>query len=331
VEFLWFLTLGVLAAGYFALAGYDYGIGVLLRLIGRDSRERRAVLAAVGPFLLGNEVWLVAFVGVLLGVFPRLEGRLFAGAYPVVLAIVLGVVVFTVAVQLRGRIVQGGKTFWDFMVTAGAAVTAIGWGVLLGVLLRGLPLGASGYPNGDFSGLLDPLSLLCGISMLALFTLHGSTFLAMRSSGGLDRRALRIARLMVAPCVVGVLAVVVSGWLSVHLTRPAITLGGAGLMIALLLVARQALGKRPGIALACTAVTCALPVLIVGTAHLPDVLVSVVDARGALRFADAGSTADTLAQIGWLALPVVPAVLGVQVMTWWAFRGRVDGRTRVFW
>jgi cytochrome d ubiquinol oxidase subunit II len=326
---MWDMTLAVLAIGYFALAGADYGVGVLLRVVGRDDGERRRVLGVVGPFFLANEVWLVAFAGVLLGVFPRLEGSLFAGAYPVVVAIVLGVIVFTVAAQLRGRIAMGRKKLWDVLIGGGAVVVAVGWGLVLGAVLKGLPLGADGYPTGDFSRLADPVSMLFGVVMVGLFTLHGAAFLGMRASDGLARRSVRAGRLLVMPCVVAVLAVVASGVMSISVTQPAIALGGAALVIVLVLIAGRTLGSR--IAFVCTAVACALPVLIVGTVHAPDILVSTLAGGQALRFADASSTVETLAQVGWLALPVVPVVIGFQVMTWWAFRGRVDERTKLFW
>jgi cytochrome d ubiquinol oxidase subunit II len=278
---------------------------------------------------LGNEVWLVAFAGVLLGVFPKLEGRLFAGVYPAVVAIVVGVIVFTVAVQLRGRVALGRKTFWDVVITGGAIVVAVGWGLVLGVVVKGLPLGADGYPTGDFSGLVDPVSLLFGVVMVGLFTVHGAAFLGMRASGSLARRAVRAGRLLVMPCVVAVLAVVVSSVMSVSVAQPAIALGGAGLVIILVLVASRTLGTRT--AFVCTAVASALPVLIVGAVHAPNILVSSLEGGKALRFADASSSAETLAQVGWLALPVVPVVIGFQAMTWWAFRGRVDERTKLFW
>lgn len=331
MEFLWLLTVGLLAAGYFALAGYDYGVGILLRTIGRDEPERRQVIGTAGPFLLGNEVWLVALAGVLLGVFPKLEGRLFAGAYPVVLAIVLGVIVFTVAVQLRGRIAKGRKKFWDLMIIVGASVTAVGWGLLLGAVLNGLPLGADGYPTGDFSGLVDSGAVLSGVLMFALFALHGATFLAARSVDVIARRALRIARMLIAPCVVGLVAVVVHGLVALDLAQPSLALGGAALMLILLLTATQLLGRKPVLALAATATLCILPVCIVFTAHIPNVLVSSIDGGATLEFAAASSSAGTLAQVGWLALPVVPAVVGFQLMTWWAFRRRVDSRTGLFW
>ncbi|MEV4318649.1 cytochrome d ubiquinol oxidase subunit II [Actinocrispum sp. NPDC049592] len=323
---MWTVTLAVLAAGYFALAGYDYGTGVLLRLIGRDQDQRRHVLGAGGPFFLGNQVWLVAFAGVLLGIFPKLEARLFAGAYPVVLATVLGVVVFTVAVQLRGRLALGRKEFWDMLITVGAVVTSVGWGVVLGAVLQGLPLGDNGYPTGDFSGLLTPVSLLFGVAMFALFTVHGAAFLAMRAPEVLARRASRVGRMLVLPCVVAIVAAVGSVFLSVQVAQPGWALAGAFAVILLVLAAGWTMGSRT--AFVCMAFACGLPVLVVGIAHSPDILVSSLDGGRDLAFAEASSSAETLSQVGWLALPVVPVVIAFQVMTWWAFR---NDRARLFW
>ena len=69
----WWATLGLVVCGYFALAGYDYGVGMLLPAFDRDERQRRRVLGAFGPFFLANEVWLVAAVGLRFGAFPHLE------------------------------------------------------------------------------------------------------------------------------------------------------------------------------------------------------------------------------------------------------------------
>ncbi|MCE7008470.1 cytochrome d ubiquinol oxidase subunit II [Kibdelosporangium philippinense] len=331
MDFLWILTLAVLAAGYFALAGYDYGVGILIRLIGRDEPERRKVLGTVGPFFLGNEVWLVALAGILLGVFPKFEGRLFSGAYPVVLAIVLGVIVFTVAAQLRGRLGIGRKPFWDLMITVGAGVTAVAWGMLLGAMLEGLPLGPDGYPTGDFSGLIDSGTLLFGVLMFSLFTLHGAAFLAARSTDRLASRAKRVAKLLITPSAVTVLAVVVKAGFSLDLANPWVSLFGAGLVVLAVFAAGSLVDKRPMAAVVCTGLACVLPVFAVVAAHLPNALVSSLEGGAGLSYDAIASSSGTLAQIGWLALPVVPAVIGLQVVVWWIFRQRVDERTGLFW
>ncbi|MFE9743412.1 cytochrome d ubiquinol oxidase subunit II [Saccharothrix saharensis] len=224
--------LAFLTCGYFALAGFDYGVGVLLRLVGRDEGARRAVLRAVTPFFLGNEVWLVAAVGVLFGAFPRLEGELLSSQHTVFAVLLAGLVCFTVAVQLR-------SPGWDFPLVGGAVVVAAGWGVLLGRVLGG------------------PV-VLWGAGMLVLFSLHGAVFLSWRLSGGLRSRARRIAGLLVPGAAVFVVAAVVTAG-SVPVPGFAVTavvaLGLLGAVWAALRVERYRL------AFACSAAMCALPVL----------------------------------------------------------------------
>jgi cytochrome bd ubiquinol oxidase subunit II len=121
MEALWLTVLGVLAVGYFALAGFDYGTGLLLPFRGRDIALHRMT-----PFFLGNEVWLVAAVGVLFAAFPRLEGELLSGAHSTFTLLLAGLVLFMAAVQLRLR-------WW--LVFVGASMVSVGWGLFLAHLL----------------------------------------------------------------------------------------------------------------------------------------------------------------------------------------------------
>ena len=43
---VWFILIAVLWTGYLALEGFDFGVGMLLRILGRDERERRAMDSA---------------------------------------------------------------------------------------------------------------------------------------------------------------------------------------------------------------------------------------------------------------------------------------------
>ncbi|WP_329787745.1 cytochrome d ubiquinol oxidase subunit II [Lentzea sp. DG1S-22] len=122
MEALWLTVLGVLTAGYFALAGFDYGTGLLLPF-----RRREAALRRMNPFLLGNEVWLVAAVGVLFAAFPRLEGELLSGAHSTFTLVLAGLVLFMAAVQLR---------LWWWLVFTGALMVSVGWGLFLAHLLE---------------------------------------------------------------------------------------------------------------------------------------------------------------------------------------------------
>ena len=237
MESLWIVLLGLLTAGYFALAGFDYGTALLFRFVGRDERERSRALAAMTPFALGNEVWLVAAVGVLFGAFPRLEGELLSGHHGTFVTIVTGLVVFTAAVQLRGH-----SPAWDLPLIAGALLVAVGWGWLA----------------ADLTG--APAPLWCA-GVVALFALHGGAFLAWRLPGRSGERARALARSLVLPCVVFVPAVVL---LAGPVRHPGVALIGAVAVLVLLLGSWVASGRT---AFTCTALACALPVPVVFAAQ----------------------------------------------------------------
>ena len=39
---VWFIAIAALWTGYFVLEGFDFGVGMLLRVLGRNEPERRA-------------------------------------------------------------------------------------------------------------------------------------------------------------------------------------------------------------------------------------------------------------------------------------------------
>src|SRR5205807_1983498 len=106
---------------------------MLRPLVGRDRRGRRTLLTALGSFFLGNEVWLVAFGGVLLGAFPVFEGELFGGVQALVVLILVGIVLGNAAVQLVGRAAgDAGLRWWGGLVIVGGVLPSVSWGLLLG-------------------------------------------------------------------------------------------------------------------------------------------------------------------------------------------------------
>ncbi|WBB65047.1 cytochrome d ubiquinol oxidase subunit II [Micromonospora sp. WMMD812] len=335
MELAWYALLGLFFATYLVLGGYDYGVGLLLARNSEPGR-RRATLNAVGPFFLGNEVWLVAAVGILFGAFPLLEGELLSGFYPAVLGALAGVVLVTAGVQLRSRPgAERVRARWDRVVVVGSALAALGWGALLGGLLQGLPLHADGHVTG-LTHLFTPFVAASGLAMLALVAVHGATFLTLRLPAADAAAVGRVARRLLPVALAAVAVVTVAGLLSDRVRAAAHRpVAGVLLPVALvvaLLAARAALARRrPGLAFAATGVALALPVALVGATLWPYVLVSTVDAGASLTVADAAASEPTLRLLGWLALPLLPALLGFQLMCWWVFRGRTDGRAPVYW
>jgi cytochrome d ubiquinol oxidase subunit II len=218
LETLWLGLLGLLLAGYFVLGGYDYGVQMLHPFLGApDGRQaerggRNAALDAIAPFFLGNEVWLVAFAGVLFGAFPHLEGYLLSGLYPLIVAILVGLVIGGAAVQLRGRAFSArGRRWWGVLIVFGGALPALCWGLVLGLLLHGVPRRADGSFHIGFGEVFSPFVLSCGVTTVLLFAAHGAAFVALRSAPELAVPARRLgAGLMRAAGAVGLLALLLT-------------------------------------------------------------------------------------------------------------------------
>ncbi|MGV9370582.1 cytochrome d ubiquinol oxidase subunit II [Micromonospora tulbaghiae] len=335
MELAWYALLGLFFAAYLVLGGYDYGVGLLLARRG-PAPGSRATLTALGPFFLGNEVWLVAAVGILFGAFPRLEGELLSGFYPAVLAALAGVVLVTAGVQLRSRPASAtARARWDRVVVVGCLLAALGWGALLAGLLQGVPLSADGHVVG-VGHLATPFVAAAGLALLALVAVHGATFLTLRLPAAEAPALARLASGLVPAALVAVASATVLGLLSdrvrAAVARPAAAVLLPLALVAALLAARAALRRgRAGIAFAATATALALPAPLIGAALWPRILVSTTDPAASLTVAEAAASRPTLALLGWLALPLLPALLGFQAMCWWVFRGRIDGRAPVYW
>lgn len=180
METLAVALLGFFTAGYLVLGGADLGVGMLLPYLGRDGNERRLVLAAIAPFFLGNEVWLIAAAGVFVGCFPALEGELFSGQFTVLVPLLVGWMVRDAGLWWRGRAAYGAwHAVCDGMVVAGSWTAALSWGWLLAGLLTGDPAEPA----------TGPAAVLTAPGVAVLFAVHGLAFGSLRLTGGPHRRA----------------------------------------------------------------------------------------------------------------------------------------------
>jgi cytochrome d ubiquinol oxidase subunit II len=48
LQTLWFVVVAVFWTGFFVLEGFDFGVGALHRLVGKDETERRVAINAIG-------------------------------------------------------------------------------------------------------------------------------------------------------------------------------------------------------------------------------------------------------------------------------------------
>ncbi|MEU1328653.1 cytochrome d ubiquinol oxidase subunit II [Streptomyces sp. NPDC005865] len=333
LETVWLALLGLLLAGYFVLGGYDYGAQMLHPFLGRDEPEEKrtsgnAALDAIAPFFLGNEVWLVAFAGVLFGAFPHLEGTLLSGMYPLIVAILAGLVLGNAAVQLRRRSRSlRGRRAWDVLIVFGGAVPAVCWGLVVGLMLHGVPRRADGSFHIGFGEVFTPFVLACGATTVLLFAAHGAAFVALRSEDDIATKARELgAKLIGGAAAVGALALL----LTLFGVGASMTNRATSAVITAAFVAALGAGwwylTRGHEVLAFVATCCAtaLPVLLLGAGHYPYLLTT---GAGAGLDIDHAITDDaTLKILSGFGVLVIPTILAYQFWSWWAFRGRTGQR-----
>jgi cytochrome d ubiquinol oxidase subunit II len=319
---IWFIAIAVLFTGYFILEGFDFGVGMLLPVLGREDRERRAMINTIGPVWDGNEVWVLTAGGAMFAAFPHWYASLFSGFYLLFFLILLGLIIRGVAFEYRGKGDSAAwRRRWDLCIVIGSALPAFLWGAVVANIVRGVPLDANFDHTGSIWGLLNGYALLGGLTTLLLFATHGAYFLHLRTTGGLSARARSLGLKLGTATAAPALAFLI--WTqAAHGSAASLVLIIAAVLA---LVAALALDfkDRSGWAFAATALTIGLASAALFCALWPDVLPSTGEAANSLTVENASATQKTLGIMTWAAVVFLPIILLYQGWTYWVFRKRV--------
>ena len=101
---LWFGIVALTVTLYVLLDGYDLGAGALHLLVAKNDRERREVLASIGPYWDGNEVWLIATGGLLYVAFPKVLGSALSGFYLAMMLVLWTLILRGLALEFRSHL-----------------------------------------------------------------------------------------------------------------------------------------------------------------------------------------------------------------------------------
>jgi cytochrome d ubiquinol oxidase subunit II len=192
---VWFWLLAFMITMYVVLDGFDLGVGALNRIVGHTDTEREEMASLIGPVWDGNEVWLIAAGGVLFLGFPRAYAGSFSGFYFGLIIVLWLLVGRALGLELRHQI---NHPLWhsacDTVFWLSSALLAFTFGVTLGNVVRGVPLGPDGYFRAPLFSLLNWYGLLIGLLGLVVLVSHGASFLAARATPPLANRARTVAR-----------------------------------------------------------------------------------------------------------------------------------------
>ncbi|MFF1833688.1 cytochrome d ubiquinol oxidase subunit II [Streptomyces sp. NPDC058231] len=319
---IWFVLIAVLWTGYFFLEGFDFGIGVLTKLLARDRKERRVLINTIGPVWDGNEVWLLTAGGATFAAFPDWYATLFSGFYLPLLVILLCLIVRGVAFEYRAkRPEEKWQTNWEHAIFWTSLIPAFLWGLAFGNIVRGVKIDADMEYVGSLGDLLNPYAVLGGLVTLFLFTFHGAVFAGLKTVGDIRERAGLLALRL--GLVTAVLALGFLIWTQAE--------HGDGLSLLAMIIAVVALAGsigaiaagREGWSFALSGLTITAAVAMLFLALFPNVMPSSLNDAWSLTVTNASSTPYTLKIMTWCAGIATPVVMLYQGWTYWVFRKRI--------
>ena len=347
----WFTVVAILWAGFFLLEGFDFGVGILLRYVGKNDDERTQTVRTIGHVWDGNQVWLLTAGGATFAAFPHWYATMFSGFYLAFALLLVGLILRGIGIEYRGKThTERGRTWAEWAIIIGSFLPAlllgvafanIGWGVNITGLHSVPALGGptSGDMTNSLFSLLNPFGLLGGLVTLTLFIFHGAVFLTMRTDGEVAKRARKVAT-GISP-IVAVLAVAFVIWvfyLVHHTYKPVLQQSSMHMMMmyaaAIILIlafvvsaAVMFLGKSLRLAFAASGVTAALIPIWLFIVLFPTVMPARNDILFTWFISQASSSHTTLVVMTWVACIFTPIVLIYIIWTYWAFRARVTGKS----
>jgi cytochrome d ubiquinol oxidase subunit II len=332
LEQVWFVLIAVLWSGYFLLEGFDFGVGMLLPVLPRDERERGILFQSIGPVWDGNEVWLVVAGGATFAAFPAWYATLFSGFYVALLLILVLLIVRVVSFEWRERgDGERWRAAWMWANTIGSVGASFLWGVALANLVEGVPLNSKHVFTGSVLDLFSPYTVAAGLSVVAVFALHGATYLSLRTTGDLCLRAAATARRLSAPALV--LGGIAAAWTVVvanqNNQRSVLATAIPAVLTVLVLVAALAFTRagRAGRAFAATGLAAIGFVATIFTGLYPRVLVSSPDFANSLTITNAVTGHYALQVITVTAAIFTPLILLYQGWTYYVLRARIGGES----
>ncbi|MEJ2868707.1 cytochrome d ubiquinol oxidase subunit II [Actinomycetospora sp. OC33-EN08] len=322
MEIAWFGLVVLCWVLFSALEGFDFGVGMLAPVLGRDDHERGAAIRTVGPVWDGNEVWLVAAIGVTFAAFPDWYAALLSGLYVPMVLVLLALAARGVAIEFRGKVdTPAWRRRCEVTLAVSSFLTAGLFGAVLGLATTGLALDPAGAVVGTgLERTLAPLvsgPALAGAALGVLAALvQGATFLGLRTTGPVRERARRAA--VASAVAAGVVAAGVG-----------VAAGGTALRSAVVVVllavaaAVAAAWRSEGAAFAAATLGVVGAVVAAFTAHVPVVLPSTLDPASSLTISGAAASPYALTVITIGAVLILPGVVAYQAFSYWVFRRRV--------
>ena len=329
LNLIWFVMIGILFSGYAMLDGFDLGVGAL-HLFAKTDHERRIMINAIGPVWDGNEVWLVTGGGALFAAFPDVYATLASGFYLAVMLLLFSLIFRAVAIEFRSKVENSlWRRTWDVAFCLSSILASFVLGVVLGNLILGIPLGADKEYMGGFWNLFKPYALMVGVATVALFMMHGSIYILLKTEGEFHEKARGwinncIIFFIICYATTTMVTLVYLPYMAEKIkSNPLLFVVPFLNMLAIANIPREIYHGRDFRAFLSSCAAVLALMFLFGIGVFPNMVLSNPNPELSLTIYNAASSAKTLSIMFTIALIGMPFVLAYTICIYWIFRGKV--------
>jgi len=327
----WYVVIIASVICYAMLDGFDLGVGAL-HLFVREDEERRLFLNAIGPVWDGNEVWLVVLIGGLLAGFPLAYATLLSALYVPLTCLIFALIFRAIAIEFRSKTpMRWWRKMWDFLFFLASVSIALAVGMALGNLIQGIPLDENHTYIGHFvATFFRPYAVLVGILTLALFMVHGTIYLVMKTEGDLQKRIIDWIKptmifFIITYAVTTTITLIYQEHMVYHIRqRPFLFLIALADMLIIADISREIHKKRYGWAFIGSCLNIALLLALFAIGTFPDIIRSSINpATNSISLLTAAAAHKTLVVLAVIVAIGLPAVFGYSIFIYRLFHGKV--------
>jgi len=325
----WFLVFGGVITGYSILDGFDLGAGAL-HLFLRKEESRRIAFNAIGPVWDGNEVWLVIAGGVLFAGFPVAYAAIFSAFYIPFMVFMMGLIFRAISIEFRSKEpMLWWRKSWDISYAVSNIIIALSLGLMLGNVALGIPLNKQHEFTGNWTSFFNPFAILIAVTTLALFMMHGSIYLAMKTEKRLYVRLTLLAKDFTIFFVLSfVIATIYTLLYIPHLSaglkgNPAFFILPLIMIFAIANIPRQLNKNNYRFAFASSTITIATLLMMVAVQVFPYLVYSPQFPANSITISNAASSVKTMKILLIIALIGTPLVALYTTYVFWTFKGKV--------
>jgi cytochrome d ubiquinol oxidase subunit II len=207
---LWFVLVFAMLGTFLFLDGFDFGAGAVFATQA-DATARETILAAIGPFWDGNEVWLVVFGGALFAAFPAVYAGLFSRHYLLLFGVLGALILRGLAPEMyEQRHDQRWQRWWGRAFVVGSLAAPFLLGAFVGEWLAGT------------GGSLSLVGVLAGLTVTALTVVSGVAFLRLKAAAILGPDVQRLGERALGSYLASVVALLAALYWRVPRLHPAL-------------------------------------------------------------------------------------------------------------